>query len=92
MKIKKKILSIILIVITLTSTFSNTIFAATKSDEATIYVKGRCELHLQYYKESEGIWSYITSAYVVYKENGKEYPAYCLNKELARSWNSRRRV
>ncbi|MBQ9658236.1 MAG: Cys-Gln thioester bond-forming surface protein [Clostridia bacterium] len=82
MKIKKKIFTIVMLIITLITSFSNTIFAATKAEESTIVTKGRCEMHLQYYKESQGIWSYITGVYVVYKENGKEYPAYCLNPDL----------
>lgn len=76
--ITKKSMAILMLVLTLLSTFSN--FAlATEISEAFLQNKGHCGHHLQYYNATTGAWSYVEAHYVVHTENGKEYPAYCLN-------------
>lgn len=74
-KVVKSILSIILIIITF-----NTVFAG-----YTVKAKGFSELEL-YSKENLYCFKYrgylYRSEFVVYNHEGKEYPAYCLNKEL----------
>ena len=77
----KKSIAILMLLLILISMFTNYAHA-TEISTAYIYEKGKCELHLQYWKESSNIWSYVTCTYVVYNQNGVEYPAYCLNSEL----------
>ena len=38
--------------------------------------------HLQFWDSSQNAWSYVKTTYVYYEENGKQYPAYCLQKNL----------
>lgn len=84
---KKKIISkgialIMLLIIAITSA-SNIVLADTEiSGARNIKNKGLCEYHLQYWNESTQKWSYIICHYVVYEEGGKEYPAYCLQRDL----------
>ena len=80
-KIIKKAVAILMLLSMILSSISNIVFAATPISEAYIEEKGDCGLHLQYWNENREEWSYITCTYVVYMENGKEYPAYCLNRE-----------
>ena len=76
----KKIISIILIIVTMITTFSifnNTSKAATYLiDEADLYSKG--EIVCLTYKDSIK----VGVEFVVYEKNGVEYPAYCLNRDL----------
>lgn len=75
----KKVVSVILLIITIILNLENTILAITPIKEATILDKGDCELHLQYNKN--GQWLYVTTTYTVYEKDGIEYPVYCLNRE-----------
>lgn len=79
----KKWLSILMIIITMFSTFGNIVYAL-EIDTADLKNSGRCEEHLQYWNGSS--WSYITTTYVTYTEGGVQYPAFCINRELPRSW------
>ena len=79
-KIIKRFVAITMILITLISTFSNVVFA-TEINSAHLQNKGDVEYHLQYWNESKNAWYYIITTFVTYTENGKEYPAYCVNKE-----------
>lgn len=81
-KIIKKSVSIFMLLIILLSSISNIVLAETEINEAYIEDKGDCGLHLQYWKESAGVWSYIVCHYVSYNKDGKEYPAYCLQQDL----------
>ena len=81
-KIIMKFIAILLLLITVSSTFANLVIASTEISEATISIRGRCELHLQYYNTDRQAWSYISGVYVEHEENGVKYPAYCLNREL----------
>lgn len=80
-KVIKKLVAVFMLVVTFFSTFSNIVFAKKIGDEAYLEKKGDCGHHLQYWKEEKGLWSYINCTYVTYNENGKEYPAYCLNRD-----------
>ena len=79
MKIKK-IISIILIIITMITTFSifrnNSKAATYLIDEADLYSKG--EIVCLTYKKTIK----VGIEFVVYEKNGVEYPAYCLNRDL----------
>ncbi|MCI8587243.1 MAG: Cys-Gln thioester bond-forming surface protein [Clostridia bacterium] len=81
-RLTKKIVAIVMVLITMISTiFNNGVIASTPT-EANIKVRGRCGEHLQYYNEQRGVWSGISAAYVEYEEGGVRYPAYCLQREL----------
>ncbi len=73
-KQKNKIISIILLIITILMTF-NASYAASLSS-ANLYSKGECG-HLLKYK---GIT--VVTTMVVYNNSGIEYPAYCMDKSL----------
>lgn len=82
-KFLNKIIAMLMILMLGLSSISNIVFANTEiSGSKTIINKGECERHLQYWKESINNWSYIICHYVVYEENGIEYPAYCLDHDL----------
>jgi TQXA domain-containing protein len=76
MKIKK-ILAITLILIT--CVYTSVAHATFSIDKAGIYSKGNCPYLLRN-RETGGL---IIVAKAFYKNNGKEYPAYCLNVELS---------
>lgn len=80
-KILKKSIAIIMLAITLISILANTVMA-TEISSAALHDSGDCGLHLQYWNEPKNAWYYITTTFVTYTENGVEYPAYCLNKDL----------
>lgn len=80
----KKLISILMIIVTMFSTLNSSIFA-TEINKANIQNSGEVEYHLQYWNSDKNIWSYIKTTYTTYTENGKQYPAYCLNRELPRS-------
>lgn len=82
----KKSIALLMLILIIFSNLSNIVFANDVSGEKLIKNKGDCGLHLQYWKESIQNWSYIKCYYVVYQENGKEYPAYCLEQDRHRSW------
>ncbi len=76
----KRIISIILILITILTTiglFQNKVSAATYIvDEAELYSKGEL-VCLRYQGTIK-----VSVEFVVYKKDGVEYPAYCLNRNL----------
>lgn len=78
---KKKFLSCILLILILLSVFSNFIYASTPITEAYLDSLGHCGEHLKKWNSNhEEV--YVQSYYVVYKENGKTYPAYCQDIHL----------
>lgn len=77
----KKIIAILLLVLTLFSTLSSTVFA-TEISSVNLVKGAECGLHLQYWNNDKNGWYYVTCTYVTYNKDGKEYPAYCLNREL----------
>lgn len=78
----KKVIAIILLVLTIFSSISPVVLA-TEISEANIQDRGTVEQHLQYWNEDKGEWYYVTTTYTTYSANGTEYPAYCLNREYA---------
>ena len=86
-KIIKKSIAIFMLLSIVLSSFFNTVFAALPMNSADLKDNGECGLHLQF-KKSNGSWTYIVCNFVTYTLNGKEYPAYCLNASLHRSWRS----
>lgn len=77
-----KIIAVVMVLLLLFSSIQNIVQAVTFNQDVNIYEIGDCEYTLQYWKEEIQNWSYIICTYVVYQENGKTYPAYCLNREL----------
>ena len=77
----KKIIAVILLALTLLTAFQNTIYAVSMNQRISIKNFGECEYTLQY-KTPSGVWSYITCVFAGYEENGKVYPAYCINRGL----------
>ena len=78
----KKMIAVVMVFLLLFSAIQNIVQAVTFNQDVNIYKIGDCEYTLQYWKEEIQKWSYIICTYVVYQENGKTYPAYCLNREL----------
>ena len=76
----RKIVAVVILILLLFSSIQNIVYAVTLKQDVNLYDLGECEYTLQY-KRADGKWSYITCHYVVYQENGKTYPAYCINKE-----------
>ena len=76
----KKVIAMLLLILTLCSTFIGFSFA-TEISEANLQDKGDCGYHLQYWNADKNGWYYIITTFVTYQKNGVEYPAYCLNKE-----------
>ncbi len=79
---RKKLISCILVMLILLSTFSNLIYASTKINQAYIENLGHCGQHLRKWHEARQEWVYVQCFYVGYRENGKVHPAYCLNIDL----------
>lgn len=77
----KKMIAVVMVFLLLFSSIQNIVQAVTFNQDVNIYNLGLCEHTLQYWKESIQKWSYIICHYVVYEENGRTYPAYCLNRE-----------
>ena len=76
----KKVIAMLLLILTLCSTFSRFSFA-TEISEANLQNKGDCGYHLQYWNAEKNGWYYIITTFVTYQKDGVEYPAYCLNRE-----------
>lgn len=83
--IVKKSIALLMVIISLLSVFSNIVFANTEISRATIKDGGDCGYHLQFFDTEQNAWSYIITAFSYYEQNGVQYPAYCLNKDLGRS-------
>ena len=78
----KKLLVILLILMTLLPTFKSVSLASTEISEANIIYDHDCGRHLQYWHNNQ--WYYIIISYVKYlAPNGQYYPAYCLNPDRA---------
>ncbi len=75
MKIRKIIICILAIIICISSSCISYAFSIEKGH---IYNKGQCEFLLK--NTETGMRFIVDKAF--YKNNGKEYPAYCLNVEL----------
>lgn len=75
----KKIIGGLLLIVVLMTTFQNMIYAVSMNQRILIDNFGKCDYTLQY-KKADGTWSYVTCTFAGYSENGKVYPAYCLNR------------
>ena len=76
MKTTIKFILIMLLVIALNFTLIANTVQAVEQGEITIYTKGNFNRFLKFGE------MLIKTAHAVYNENGIEYPAYCLNKDL----------
>lgn len=81
MRKTNKIISVIMLILLFFSNIQNIVIGATYHQNVNIVIIGECDYSLKY-KRKDGVWAYITCTYVGYKENGKIYPAYCLNRGL----------
>ena len=81
-KILSKFFAILLISIILISTGANLVNGVFDKSDAYIEKIGEIDYHLKYYKEEKGMSTYCTCSIVGYKNNGKFYPAYCLNRDM----------
>lgn len=75
--IKYKINYIVLILLILVNVFGSTSFASININKADLYSKGDCGQLLK----KDGVL--VKTNFVVYNNNGVEYPAYCLDKTKA---------
>lgn len=75
-KFMKIILIMLVIAITNIALLINTVQAVEEGGQITIYTKGYFDRII---KKDEII---VKTAHAVYQENGKEYPVYCLDREL----------
>ncbi len=75
-KTLKKVLVFVVIIVANFMVLINTVQAVENGEEITIYSKGYFNKIIQ----KSGIA--IKTTHAVYQENGKEYPVYCLNREL----------
>ena len=85
-KVKQK-LGVIMIILLLLSSYLTpfiNVVNAYNVKEAYIYSVGKeTDYHFQYWNDEKDRWSYVTTTYVGYTgEDGKFYPAYCINREL----------
>lgn len=78
---KIKTISTILLIFILLNTILQIFVYAIPMQETKIENLGQCEMHLQYWKEPDGIWSYIVTTMVGYRINGNLHYAYCLQRE-----------
>lgn len=85
MKKSKQKIGIILIILLLLSSYLTpfiNVVNAYSVNNAYIYKVKDPEYHLQYWNSNKNVWSYIITTYVGYTgEDGKFYPAYCLNAD-----------
>lgn len=75
-KVLKILLIILLVIVANIGILVNTVQAVENGEQITIYSKGYFNRVIR----NNGI--VIKTAHAVYQENGKEYPVYCLNREL----------
>ena len=81
MRITKKLVAILMLISMFFSSIYNIVYAATEINQAYLQDRGSVDYHLQYWNDEKDAWYYVTTTYVTYNENGKEYPAYCMNRE-----------
>lgn len=75
-KVLKILLIVLLVILANIGILVNTVQAVENGEKITIYSKGYFNRVIR----NNGI--VIKTAHAVYQENGKEYPVYCLNREL----------
>ena len=72
MRITKKLVAILMLLSIFLSSISNLVYAATEISQAYLQDRGDVEWHLQYWNADKNVWSYVTTTYVTYTENGKK--------------------
>lgn len=77
----KKIIAIILLVLTILGASQNLVNAIEISS-ATIEDLGDCGYHLMFWDTKQNSWSYIITTMVGYRENGNLHYAYCMDANL----------
>ena len=82
LKIIKKIPVILLLSIIFISNALNIVKAVYEIQEAYIEKIGQAPYHLKYYNESKGMYTYAICSIVGRYQDGKFYPAYCLNRDM----------
>lgn len=80
MKLTKKCVALLFILLAILPTISNYVVAATEISSALVKNGGDCGYHLQFFDTKQNAWSYIITHYAYYEHDGKQYPAYCLDK------------
>ena len=85
-KILKKEICIVLIVLMVLPLFQNVVLASMVGQSTLIKYDRDCEHNLQYWNSNVGRWSYVTCSFVYYEQDGKQYPAYCLDKRFSWCW------
>lgn len=81
-KFLSKILVILLLAIIFVSNAYQMVNAAFEISEANIQKIGQADYHLKYYQEAKGMDTYCICSIVGRYQDGKFYPAYCLNKDM----------
>ena len=81
-KFLSKVLVVLLLSIIFISNAYQIVNAAFEISEAYIQKIGDADYHLKYYKEEKGMYTYCTCSIVGYYQDGKFYPAYCLNRDM----------
>ena len=81
-KLIKRVVALLMLLSIFISSISSISVASVEISKAKLQDKGVIPMHLQFWSPKLKQWAYIVSSYVVYTENGKDYPAYCLNHEL----------
>ncbi|MBR6504319.1 MAG: hypothetical protein IKT41_01130 [Clostridia bacterium] len=75
-----KVLAILMLVFIMMSILQNDVKGAELYQNVGLQEYGKCEYTLQY--DYNGTWYFIETTFVGYSENGRVYPAYCIDKEL----------
>ena len=76
----RKIVAVLTVLLIMLSYMQN-VFAVNLNDSVRLYIKGECDYTLQA-NDGKGFYP-LTCTYVEYMdENGKKYPAYCVNRGL----------
>lgn len=81
-KILEKLLVVLLLAIIFISNAWSVAKAAYEITKADIVQIGEAPYHLKYYQEKKGMYTYSICTIVGHYENGKFYPAYCLNRDM----------
>lgn len=87
--IKKKILTILILLVTIISNLTPTFAKVLTDGEKVNLVKDHTCVSLLKIKNSDMM---KTVVYVVYRDNGKSYPAFCVEPQKNRCRNGSRRL
>lgn len=79
----KKIMIIIMIAILLLCSLSNFVNASILMDKEHLYKVQDCPTKLEYYSYVQNKWIDVVCYLTVYEKDGTQYPAYCLNANVA---------